>query len=71
LGSRELIIGMQGSNPGADPLRQVLTRYGSAEAVALPPAQTGAPPPPPPGPPSSAPMGAVQQQPLPPPAPRP
>src|SRR5580700_3054255 len=72
LGSREIIIGMQGSNPGADPLRQVLTRYGSAEAVALPPPQTGGPPPPPPGPPpSSAPMGAVQQQPLPPPSPRP
>ena len=72
LASREIIIGMRGANPGADPLRQVLTRYGSAEAVALPPPQTGAPPPPPPGPPpSAAPMGAVQQQPLPPPPPRP
>jgi lipid-binding SYLF domain-containing protein len=70
LGSRELVMGMQGSNPGADPLRQVLTRYGSAAAAPLPPPQYGAPPPPPgppPGPPSAAPTGAVQQQSLPPP----
>jgi SH3 domain-containing YSC84-like protein 1 len=73
LGSREIIIGMQGSNPGADPLRQVLTRYGSPAAAPLPPPQYGAPPPPPneaPGAPmGSAPTGAVQQQSLPPPRP--
>jgi lipid-binding SYLF domain-containing protein len=74
LGPREIVIGMQGSNPGADPLRQVLTRYGSPAAAPLPPAQTGAPPPPPTEPPlgppaGAAPTGAVQQQPLPPPKP--
>ncbi len=77
LGPREIVTGMQGSNPGADPLREVLTRYGTSGPPPLPPAQTGAaPPPPPPGaPPPNAPIGtapssAVQQQPLPPPAPR-
>jgi lipid-binding SYLF domain-containing protein len=63
LGSREIVIGMQGSNPGADPLREILTRYGSQSAPALPPAQTEMAPPPP----MSAPPGAVQQQSLPPP----
>ena len=29
--SRQLIIQMQGSNPGADPLRDLLTRYGSRD----------------------------------------
>ena len=29
LASRQLVMQMQGSNPGADPLRDVLTRYGS------------------------------------------
>jgi SH3 domain-containing YSC84-like protein 1 len=67
LGPREIVMGMRGSNPGADPLRQVLTRYGSGAAAPLPPPQYGAPPPPPSEPPSSAPTGAVQQQPLPPP----
>src|SRR5277367_533166 len=46
LGPREIVIGMQGSNPGADPLRQVLMRYGAPASAPLPPAQTGAPPPP-------------------------
>ncbi len=69
VGPREIVIGMQGSNPGADPLRQVLTRYGSPPAAPLPPPQTGAPSPPATGPPSAAPTGAVQQQPLPPPKP--
>jgi lipid-binding SYLF domain-containing protein len=63
-GSQEIVIGMQGSNPGADPLREILTRYGSSAAPPLPPAQTEAAPPPPP---SAAPPGAVQQQSLPPP----
>jgi lipid-binding SYLF domain-containing protein len=31
LGPRQIIQQMQGMNPGADPLREVLTRYGSAE----------------------------------------
>ena len=34
---------MQGSNPGADPLRDVLTRYGSSVASTLPPPQQQAP----------------------------
>jgi SH3 domain-containing YSC84-like protein 1 len=67
LASRQIVVDMQGANPGADPLRDVLTRYGSEQrqaaatpATASPPA-SGAPvrlsPPP----------AAVQQQNLPPP----
>ncbi|HEY0182798.1 MAG TPA: lipid-binding SYLF domain-containing protein [Rhodopila sp.] len=37
--ARQLVMQMQGSNPGADPLRDVLTRYGARNA------RTGAPPP--------------------------
>jgi len=33
LGSREIVIAMQASNRGADPLREVLTRYGSPGAA--------------------------------------
>ena len=42
--SHQIVIEMQGTNPGADPLRDVLTRYGSEQrqAAATPPA--GAPP---------------------------
>ena len=63
MGSREVVVMMQGINPGADPLRQVLTRYGAevppGQAVAMPPpVQYYAPPP---G------SGAVQQQSLAPP----
>jgi SH3 domain-containing YSC84-like protein 1 len=68
-GPREIVIGMQGSNPGADPLREILTRYGTATALPMPPAQTQAAPPPPAALPYSAPTGAVQQQSLPPPIP--
>jgi lipid-binding SYLF domain-containing protein len=39
--ARQLVIAMQGSNPGADPLRDVLTRYGSRN-----PAYPPQPPPP-------------------------
>ena len=63
---------MQGSNPGADPLRDVLTRYGSGEtqqASAPPPPPAYAPPPgaaaAPPGamaPAQPAARGSVQQQ---------
>ena len=38
LAARQLVIQMQGSNQGADPLREVLSRYGSA-APTLPPPQ--------------------------------
>ena len=33
-GARQLVMQMQGSNPGADPLRDVLTRYGASGAAA-------------------------------------
>jgi lipid-binding SYLF domain-containing protein len=62
IGSREIVVGMQGMNPGADPLREMLTRYGASGPEAAPP-QTDAPP----QPPTAAPTGAVQQQSLPPP----
>lgn len=41
--ARQLVMQMQGGNPGADPLRDVLTRYGSQNARALvpPPQQPG------------------------------
>ncbi len=41
--ARQLVIQMQGNNPGADPLRDLLTRYGSrnSAAAAPPPAQPG------------------------------
>lgn len=89
LDARQIVIAMQASNPGAEPLRSVLTRYGAPATTAMPaaqpypPPQSGyAPPPnyPPPanGQPQSlyppqtgvqqgAPLGAVQQQSLPPP----
>ncbi len=64
-GPREIVIGMQGVNPGADPLREMLSRYGvSAPAAPAPQPQSNMVPPPPP---SAAPTGAVQQQSLPPP----
>jgi lipid-binding SYLF domain-containing protein len=35
--SRQLVMQMQGNNPGADPLRDVLTRFGSRNASYTPP----------------------------------
>jgi lipid-binding SYLF domain-containing protein len=47
-GARQLVMQMQGANPGADPLRDVLTRYGSRNSrPAMAPQQGYAPPPPP------------------------
>ncbi|MBO0710264.1 MAG: lipid-binding SYLF domain-containing protein [Acetobacteraceae bacterium] len=43
LAARQIVLQMQGRNPGADPLREVLMRYGA-------PAMAGQAPPPPPGP---------------------
>jgi lipid-binding SYLF domain-containing protein len=37
--ARQIVVQMQGSNPGADPLRDVLTKFGSAAAVTPPPPQ--------------------------------
>jgi SH3 domain-containing YSC84-like protein 1 len=36
-GARQLVMQMQGSNPGADSVRDVLTRYGSRNATYTPP----------------------------------
>ena len=36
LAARQIVIGMEASNPAADPLRQVLMRYGTEAAVAAP-----------------------------------
>jgi hypothetical protein len=39
--ARQLVMQMQGSNPGADPLRDVLTRYGASNATGPMPPQPG------------------------------
>ncbi len=69
LSTRQIVLDMQATNSGADPLREVLTRYGSGQAV-----QAASPPPPPPSPggpvqpqPQPQPQAPVQQQNLPPP----
>jgi lipid-binding SYLF domain-containing protein len=74
LDGRQIVLEMQASNPGADPLRDVLTRYGTQEQrQAAAPPQASAPPqdnrvPPPTGAPTElAPRAQVQQQSLPPP----
>lgn len=70
MGSRQIVIDMQASNPGADPLRDVLTRYGSRQvqqAAAPPPADYQAPPPASSAPVQLSPRGPIQQQSLPPP----
>jgi lipid-binding SYLF domain-containing protein len=47
LAPRQIVLQMQGVNPGADPLREILTRYGSAEGTYQgPPAGGGYQPPP-------------------------
>jgi lipid-binding SYLF domain-containing protein len=46
--ARQIVLQMQGVNPGADPLREVLTRYGGTESgpgAYQPPGQPGYPPP--------------------------
>jgi SH3 domain-containing YSC84-like protein 1 len=47
---RQLVVQMAAANPGADPLREVLTRYGSRATI-----PTAGPPPPPPPPPLARP----------------
>ena len=39
--ARQIVVQMQGSNPGADPLRDVLTKFGSANAGPGPAAGPG------------------------------
>ena len=72
LGSQQIVIDMQGTNPGADPLREVLTRYSAgptAQQAATVPPPANQPPPPAAGAPTQlqSPRGSVQQQSLPPP----
>ncbi len=71
LGARQIVTAMQARNPGADPLREMLTRYGSGQPAMAGQTVPGTPignqpvqlaPPPPPQP-----LGPVQSQPLPPP----
>jgi SH3 domain-containing YSC84-like protein 1 len=68
MGSHQIVVEMQGANPGADPLRDVLTKYGSEQrqAAATPGSQQASPSA---GAPTqlSPPRGSVQQQSLPPP----
>jgi lipid-binding SYLF domain-containing protein len=70
LAARQIVIQMQANNPGADPLRALLTRYGGAgPAMARShppgPAYAGAAPPyPPPGEPPGAPAVTAGPQPL-------
>src|SRR5271165_6081858 len=68
MGSRQIVIDMQANNPGADPLRDVLTRYGAGEVkqAAAPPTDYQ-PPPAASAPTPLQPRGTVQQQSLPPP----
>ncbi|MBV8589918.1 MAG: hypothetical protein JO212_07635, partial [Acetobacteraceae bacterium] len=76
LAARQIVMDMQASNPGADPLREVLARYGTSQGIAqLTPAISPRPaytqpggysPPGPPNSPSSA-QAPVTQQSLPPP----
>jgi lipid-binding SYLF domain-containing protein len=50
MAARQIVTAMQGVNPGADPLREVLTRFGSRAAFVPPGPPRGGPPPgPPPG----------------------
>lgn len=60
-GARQIVVQMQGVNPGADPLRQVLTRHGmGGPAPAAQPPQTMSAPPMGAAPPmGGAPMGAA------------
>lgn len=63
LAARQIVVGMEASNPAADALREVLTRYGSREPVAVAPQAPGY------GYPPAQPMqpqrlAPVQQQPL-------
>jgi lipid-binding SYLF domain-containing protein len=62
VGPRQIVIGMQVHNPGADPLRAVLMRFGSSGGAAAAPMAA------PPGgmPMQAAPSGAVERSQLPP-----
>ncbi len=42
--ARQIVLQMQGTNPGADPLREVLTRYGNSDSGGAPPGGYQSPP---------------------------
>ncbi len=71
LATRQIVIDMQATNPGADPLREVMTRFGTAEvkqaASPPPPLAYQASPPAPSAPTQLQPPAPVKQQNLPPP----
>lgn len=69
VGVQQIVLTMEASNPGADPLREVLSRYGTQVAAGGAPAPVGPTrlQPPPPAPMQRQPLGPVQQQSLPPP----
>ena len=62
LAARQVVLDMSGRNPGAEPLREVLTRFGATQTAAAPPAAAAPEP-------AAAPQGsrAVQRQSLAPP----
>lgn len=62
LGARSIVMGMQGANQGADPLREVLTRVAQAPAALSPPQPIGTPDKLAPLPAQPAARGPVQQQ---------
>lgn len=59
VGPRQIVVGMEVHNPGSDPLRAALMRFGAPEPAAAP----ALPPPATPG--AAAPSGAVRSEPLP------
>lgn len=72
MSARDVVLAMQGANPGADPLREILTRYGEVQQAAVPPpallpGYQGQPRYAAPAPTQLQPGGPVQQQSLPPP----
>jgi lipid-binding SYLF domain-containing protein len=67
LAARQIVVQMQANNPGADPLREMLTRYGGAPPAVLPPSAVaaGTPPAAPYTAGAPTPLAPVQQQALP------
>ncbi len=66
VGAEDICITMQATNPGADPLREVMSRYGT-QVASVPPPPAYSQPPPGQGPIQLQPRSTVQQQQLPPP----
>jgi lipid-binding SYLF domain-containing protein len=64
IGPRQIVVGMEAHNPGSDPLRAVLMRFGAPEGAAPAPAAAAAPAAAVPA--QAAPAGTVQRSTLPP-----